>query len=717
MTSSAASQRLGPYELVRKVGEGAAGEVFLARHSILERDYAIKVLRSEYVSNEYFTERFLQEARHAAQLIHPNIVPVVTADRDGDTYYLVMEYVDGVSLDELADDEPLEPRRAVNYVHKILGGLEYAHQQGLLHRDVKAENILLGGDGEPKLTDFGLVLHVEQETRLTAQNAVVGTPNYMAPEQWRSEELDVRADVFAAGVLLYYLLTSRFPFPGETPVQVFHRMTSGEHSPLGLLPIRNNSPVTTAELRSALTAVVDRALARERDERFESAADFADALEAWLEEAGGATRVSQLDEPTRPREPISSTGFSSAENLDFHSTGHQSSPGTQDPTMTHDSVNLSVSPVEIAENTYWVGKRPDDEIFFANPYLRHFPGADGQGDFNLLIDPGSSSDFSVVQSKVSQVIGSIKKVSSIYINHQDPDVGSSVGLMMGRYTPKAYVLCSEDTWRLVHYYNIPRKRFVALEKYPRGLRLPTDDVVVPVPSPFCHFVGAVMLYDPSTRVLFSGDLFGGLTDRGAKGLYADDSDWTGMRAFHQIYMPTQKALQNAIHNIRQLDPFPEIIAPQHGRVITGHYVQEYLERLEHLPVGLDILEDRNASDDELQAWTTVLSRVLEAAKAALGDQAEVLLADDPNLSGIITFTGSGVEVTSLGKTSVERAVRLLCAHVPRSVGSSLKYEAIFAASELDLPTPMIELDEEGEDAGAAPEEVNRSPDFKLASAE
>ncbi|MGM0557799.1 MAG: MBL fold metallo-hydrolase [Myxococcota bacterium] len=378
------------------------------------------------------------------------------------------------------------------------------------------------------------------------------------------------------------------------------------------------------------------------------------------------------------------------------------------------SQNLVVEPVEIAENTYWVGKRPEDEIFYANPYLRRFPGSDGGSDFNLIIDPGSSSDFSVVQSKVSQVIGSISKISAVFINHQDPDVGSSVGLMLGRYTPKAHVLCTEDTWRLVHYYNIPRKRFVALEKYPNGVKLPTGDVVKPVPSPFCHFVGAMMLYDPSTRVLFTGDLFGGLTDRDAEGLYADESDWTGMRAFHQIYMPTQKALKNAIQSIRQLDPAPEVIAPQHGRVITGEYVAEYLDRLENLPVGLDILEDRFSSDEELQAWTTVLGRVLDTARSAIGERADVLLDQDPNLSGIISITDSGVVVRSLGKTSVERAVRILSEHVPRAVTNALKYEAVFASNELGLPTPMIELDEEGGESSE--ESDDDSPAFASAGA-
>lgn len=359
--------------------------------------------------------------------------------------------------------------------------------------------------------------------------------------------------------------------------------------------------------------------------------------------------------------------------------------------------NLSTDVVEIADGVWWVGKRPEGEIFYANPYLRTFEarGPDDE-DFHLLIDPGSSKDFSVVQAKVSQVIGGIGNVDSVFINHQDPDVGSSVGLMLGRYTPDAPVVCTEDTWRLVHYYNIPRKQFVPVEKYPDGMRLPSGDVLVPVPSPFCHFVGAMMLYDPQTRVLFSGDLFGGLTDRKAEGLYADETDWTGMRAFHQIYMPTRTAIQHAIDNIRRLDPPVEIIAPQHGRVIRGKFVEIYMQRLYDLPVGLDVLEDRHASDEELQAWTTVLARIVDIAAGAVGAEAvEKLLEDDPNLSGHITFQGGEPTVENFGKTSVERAVRLLCAALPHAAANSIKYEAVFASEELGLPTPQLDLDEDG----------------------
>ena len=687
---------LGQYHLIDRLGAGAAGEVYLAEHAILEQHYAVKVLHTRLADNDQFTQRFLREARLAARLIHPNIVRVVTADHDGQAYYLVMEYVDGHCLETLVGEQgPLGVRRSVRYVHRILEALEYAHDKGMLHRDVKAENVLIDSNDEPKLADFGLILDVEQGSDLTAHDTVVGTPYYMAPEQWRSEDLDERADIFSAGVLLYYLLTARFPFPGRTPLQVAHRLQNAPHETLDIMSIEGLEPTTSARLASELRAIVDRSLVRDRDERYASASEFAQQLEHWLERAAPRP-TSSLHEETSPSHSATPSSIPSLQSRDVTSA-------EKDDPMHAADINLETQYVEIAENTYWVGKRPQDEIFYANPYLRTFEARDtDRKPFNLLIDPGSSKDFSVVQPKVSQVIGDVKKISSVFINHQDPDVGSSVGLLLGRYTPKAHVLCTEDTWRLVHYYNIPRSQFVPLEKYPRGIKLPSGDVVLPVPSPFCHFVGAMMLYDPYTRVLFSGDLFGGLTDRGATGLYADESDWTGMRAFHQIYMPTQSAIRHAIDNIRRLDPPVEVIAPQHGRVITGDYVEEYMDRLYNLPVGLDILGDRHASEEELQAWTTVLNRVISIARSPLGDEVEALLDGDPNLSGHITFDGEMPTVKNLGKTSLERAVRLLCDQVDHDTANSIKYEAVFASEELGLPTPSVEFDEEGNDGDSAP---------------
>jgi hypothetical protein len=205
-----------------------------------------------------------------------------------------------------------------------------------------------------------------------------------------------------------------------------------------------------------------------------------------------------------------------------------------------------------------------------------------------------------------------------------------------------------------------------------------------------------MLYDPANRVLFTGDLFGGLTAKGAEGIWADESDWVGMRAFHQIYMPTNKALRVAVNAIRAIKGGVDIIAPQHGRIIRGDLVPMFIDRIEKLQVGLDILSDRQATPEELRAWNTVLERIVHTAANLTDDDLVARIADDAHLRGVVQKNGRSLEVRSLGKFAVERALRVISAalHDPDLL-AAVKYEAIFATEELGLPTPVMELDEDG----------------------
>lgn len=358
-----------------------------------------------------------------------------------------------------------------------------------------------------------------------------------------------------------------------------------------------------------------------------------------------------------------------------------------------------IDSIEIAPDTYWVGKRDPQSIFFANPYLRCFRGADAAKQINLLIDPGSNSDFAVVSAKVTALLGNLKRLSAVFINHQDPDVGTSTPTLINRYAPKASILCSEETWRLIVHLSLPRENFVALDRYKRGMRLGTGHELYPVPSPFCHFRGAVMLYDPQTRVLFTGDLFGGLTAQDAQGIWADESDWRGMRVFHQLYMPSNKALRGAIAAIRALDPAPEILAPQHGRVIKGRLIAEFMERIEHLPVGLDIL-DEGQDEASLAAWNHVLTRVMQTATMLMGPHAEIRLADARELEDSLSFDSGAPRITSIGRWTVGKVVDLLIRGEPMQVANPIKFEAIGAAEELGLPAPAISIEEQGEDDNA-----------------
>lgn len=360
------------------------------------------------------------------------------------------------------------------------------------------------------------------------------------------------------------------------------------------------------------------------------------------------------------------------------------------------AVDLATQPVQIAPGIHWVGNRPPGQIFYANPYLVHTAATATTRGFSMVIDPGSPKEFAVISSKIRQIYPKFDQLDAIYINHQDPDVGSSVGMMLGRYCPKAQVLCSEETWRLIQYYNVPKERFIALDRFEHGMRAHNGQIFLPVPSPFCHFVGAVMLYDPQNRVLFTGDLFGSLTSQDAKGLWADESDWAGMRAFHQLYMPTQQALKLAISKIRALDPPVEIIAPQHGRLLKGYWVEEFMNRLEHLEVGLDLIATQKESPQEKQAWQTVFNRVMSLARELAGADAELLLIEDPVLRNHLEFKGNRLVMnTDQTKRTVERVVSKLTERAPAELAQPIKYEAVVAAHELDLPAPNIDLEDEG----------------------
>lgn len=356
------------------------------------------------------------------------------------------------------------------------------------------------------------------------------------------------------------------------------------------------------------------------------------------------------------------------------------------------------APFELAPNTYWVGRREPETVFHSNTYLRRFHDLDSmqpkpqwRGGFNVLIDPGSLMDFPTVQSKVSAILGSLDSLAALFINHQDPDVCSSAAIICARYAPHAAIVCSEDTWRLIAHMNLQRSRFVSAERFPQGLKTPTGQDMVLVPTPFCHFRGAVMLYDPQTRVLFSGDLFGGLTAPNAQGLWADESDWAGIRAFHQLYMPVNAALVRAVEAIRKLEPAVEFIAPQHGRIIRRALIPQFLERMERLQVGLDLM-DEGQDSAQLEAWNAVMDRVVSLARCFLGSSLEAKLSASQELSDTASFDGLHLRVKAMGKWTLEHVVGLLCHGEPPEIAGPLLLEAGRAAAECNLPTPHLDIE-------------------------
>lgn len=267
--------------------------------------------------------------------------------------------------------------------------------------------------------------------------------------------------------------------------------------------------------------------------------------------------------------------------------------------------NLDYSkPIEISDNVFWVG-RLSGVLLERNIYLRVFK--QGNKTINLIIDPGPPEDLVDLNEKVSKIIGSIKNIHLIFLNHQDPDVALNSATIQ-KMNKNCMVLTSEDNWRLVNFYGLDKGKYKGVESLKEmKAYLSTGHTIEFVPSPFCHFRGAVMLYDLESRILFSGDLFGGLSY--TQKLFADENWWEGIKVFHQIYMPTKEALLYAIENIKKLKPEPLIIAPQHGFILTSDKVKEAIEKLENLDVGLDLYLRKKEKENYINAINDLLSEI------------------------------------------------------------------------------------------------------------
>lgn len=260
-------KKLGRYDLVRVLGKGAMGVVYEGRDPNLDRQVAIKTIMVDGLSPAAaaeYEERFRTEARSAARLQHPNIVTVYDSDRDGDTAFLVMEFVAGDDLKHLLDSGGrYEVEAALHLVHDMLAALEFAHRQGVIHRDIKPANLLVEKGGRVKLTDFGVARITGEATR--TQGSMIGTLKYMAPEQVQGLKVDARADLFSAAVVAYQLLTGTRPFDGDNDFSIIHQV-------IGHTPAAPTSLVP--ELPAAVDAVFACAMAKDRNERFATAGDF-----------------------------------------------------------------------------------------------------------------------------------------------------------------------------------------------------------------------------------------------------------------------------------------------------------------------------------------------------------------------------------------------------------------------------------------------------------
>ncbi len=346
-------KKLGRYDLLRVLGQGAMGVVYEGRDPNLDRRVAIKTVRVENLSEAAASEyeaRFRTEARSAARLQHPNIVSVYDSDRDGGTAFLVMEFVQGDDLKNHLDKGVCYSlEQSLKMIRDLLSALDYAHKQSIIHRDVKPANLIIEPGGRVKLTDFGVARIQDSGESTRTQGSMVGTLKYMSPEQVQGLSIDNRADLFSVGVVLYQLLTNRRPFDGDNDFSIIQQIIG-----------QNPPPPSTfnARLPPNIDAVMSRALAKDRDQRFSTARDFAVALQAATRRAGDTTQVIPPASPPKPAVVATAGGAS-------RGTGGEGSSQLGAANPAHVAQEL--------ELVYWKDIKDSEDIQDFEDFLAKFP--------------------------------------------------------------------------------------------------------------------------------------------------------------------------------------------------------------------------------------------------------------------------------------------------------------------------------------------------------
>jgi serine/threonine-protein kinase len=267
-------QRLGQYEIIAKIGAGGMATVYRARQASVDRDVALKVIRADLMEDENFLGRFQREARMIASLQHLHVLKVFDYGNEGSIAYLVMELLEGGSLNRLLRRGGALPLPlTVRMIDQISMALDYAHGRGIIHRDLKPDNVLLDQHQNAFLTDFGIAKLLSETTSYTRTGMVMGTPAYMAPELWSGQPADARADIYALGVILYEMVTGISPFSGDTPFHIMHRHIY--EMPPSTRDVNNSLPAT-------VDSVIGKALAKDANQRFNTAGQLAEAFREAL---------------------------------------------------------------------------------------------------------------------------------------------------------------------------------------------------------------------------------------------------------------------------------------------------------------------------------------------------------------------------------------------------------------------------------------------------
>src|SRR4030043_1961307 len=273
----------GRYRIIKELGKGSMGVVYQAHDPQIDRLMVLKVLRQDRLTSEAFIPRFLKEAQAIGRLFHPNIVTVYDIGRDYETIYIAMEFIEGDPLSKVIEEKKLEMREIANLGIQVAETLDYAHQRGIIHRDVKPSNILVKPSGQIIITDFGIA-HIEDPSSSlqTQDGEILGTPAYMSPEQVKGQPVDRRSDLFSLGIILYELSTGMRPFGGENLVAIFNSI--GQNHPTD--PVKMNPGIP-----KGLSQIIMKCLEKMPDKRFETGKALAEALKNCFLERETVTRT------------------------------------------------------------------------------------------------------------------------------------------------------------------------------------------------------------------------------------------------------------------------------------------------------------------------------------------------------------------------------------------------------------------------------------------
>ncbi len=283
----------GRYQLQKLIGSGGMANVFEATDLAENKTVAVKLLKQEYLSNDEFVRRFRNESKVIAVLDHPNIVKVFDVNFTGADQYIVMEYIDGITLNQyIRHQGQLRWKDAVHFVTQILRALQHAHEHGVVHRDIKSQNIMLMRDGSIKVMDFGIARFAREDIR-GMQNRAIGSVHYISPEQACGEESDAKSDIYSVGVLLYEMLAGSVPFDGETPEEIAKKHLNSQPVPLSEV----NPSVPTG-----LCEIAEKAMQKDKNLRYRSAREMLLAIDAFKQNPSIVFEYKYMREETRPEE-------------------------------------------------------------------------------------------------------------------------------------------------------------------------------------------------------------------------------------------------------------------------------------------------------------------------------------------------------------------------------------------------------------------------------